>query len=198
MPPKIITKKENARLCGYRKKKGIYLISDGLAAPCDKLPVPLCACPTCGGGIKQARGFTWIDSKLFQTKYCSGDCQSCPFNDKDKKWGLLWVGQKFYSTPNAFTHEAKVMGVSKKIGRVPYDLKIGETWIALAHPHAIVTVSGKDIIKQAGIFHAFRPTRIEYVVTGRETEKDLLALEKRGFTLVNVEPAGKVEQKNIF
>lgn len=55
---------EQARGCGYRKPAkdgvGIYLVGDGLGAPCGLLPVPLGVCPCCGGGIKQTRGWTWI------------------------------------------------------------------------------------------------------------------------------------------
>src|SRR6185369_4737800 len=171
--PEIIHKKEMARCCGFRKKGGIYLVSDGLGAPCGKLPIPVCKCPHCGQGIKQARGFTWITTKLFSEKYCAEACKQCPLSPKNAQMGLMWVGTKFYANSNEFTKEAMMMGVSKRIARVPQDFVIGETWIALAHPKAIIETIGQKVIATPGIFHAFKPSRIEYVVTGKETEKEL-------------------------
>lgn len=40
-----------------------------------------------------------------------------------------------------------------------------------------------------GIFHAFRPTAIEYVTRGDETAEEIEALDKRGTTPVKVELA---------
>ena len=54
---------ESERGCGFRKKGGLYLVSEGLAAPCGKLPIPLTVCPVCGQGIKPSRGWTWINGK---------------------------------------------------------------------------------------------------------------------------------------
>ena len=52
---------EAKRGCGYRKVGGLYLVSDGLGIPCDRLPITLEVCPCCGAGIKPARGWTWVD-----------------------------------------------------------------------------------------------------------------------------------------
>jgi hypothetical protein len=73
---------------------------------------------------------------------------------------------------------------------VPKELKIGETWIALAHRRAIRLDNGKegDEGYQAGIFRLFKPQRIEYIVTGKETKEELEALEARGLTLVHSIP----------
>jgi hypothetical protein len=196
--PEIIQKKENARHCGYRKKGGLYLVSDGLAGACDKLPIPVCKCPTCGMGIKQARGFTWITTKLFADKYCGGACNQCPLSPKNIPMGLMWVGTKFYPNTNEFTKEAMIMGVSKRIARIPQDFVIGETWIALAHPKAIIETAGNNVIATPGIFHAFKPSRIEYVVTGKETEDQLNRLKKRGLTLVNVTRIAQSTEQDIF
>jgi hypothetical protein len=32
----------------------------------------------------------------------------------------------------------------------------------------------------------FKPARIEYIITGKETDEELDAMEKRGFTLIDV------------
>lgn len=52
---------EAARGCGYRQVGGIYLVGSGVGLACDRLPIELCVCPTCGTGIKQSRGWTWVD-----------------------------------------------------------------------------------------------------------------------------------------
>lgn len=53
---------EPVRGCGHRKVNAMYLVGTGLSNPCDRLPFPLPeACPCCGAGIKQARGWTWVN-----------------------------------------------------------------------------------------------------------------------------------------
>ncbi len=52
---------EAARGCGYRKAGGKYLVSGGEMLPCGRLPLELTVCPCCSQGIKQSRGWTWID-----------------------------------------------------------------------------------------------------------------------------------------
>jgi hypothetical protein len=204
---------EEERGCGFRKAGGMYLISDGLGAPCARFPVKLDVCPVCHSGIKPSRGWTWINPAglLGFTEFtnCGGfACSGCPMNGSLDRAGLLWVGEKFYPTPAEFTHEAAKMGVSRRISAIPNDFKLGETWVLFAHRKAIVNdceVCGGNIQLSddtecgscdgtgkkfmSGIFHAFKPLRIEYVVTGHESEDELDKLEKRGFTLVKVVPA---------
>lgn len=194
----VITKKiETARGCGYRKRGGIYLVSSGFGAPCAKLPFALTVCPCCGAGIKFTRGFTWISSAaLFGSQSCpiqEGFFQTvhthCPLSGNlEGKMGLLWVGEKFYKSAILFEQEASVMGISRRIATVPHDFVLGKTWIALAHIKAIVGVGQGSTYPELspGIFRVFKPQGIEYVVTGQETEDELIALEKRGFTLIDV------------
>lgn len=189
----MITKIESARGCGYRKKGGLYLVSDGLGRECLKLPIPLTVCPCCSAGIKPTRGFTWISSELIKDHKCqqNNHCSTCPLNDLDyhKKFGLLWVGEKFYKSTAEFTREAMAHGVSRRIAQIPHDFDLGNTWILLAHRKAIRTghVSGANEPEFIpGIFHAFKPARIEYVVTGNETAEEIERMEKRKITPVNV------------
>jgi hypothetical protein len=115
----------------------------------------------------------------------------------EQQMGLMWVGEKYYNTAEKFTREGHSMGVSKRIAHVPRDLVVGETWVLLAHSKTIVRyeplvvdgVAHPDKIAPhwyPGIFQAFKPSRIEYVVKGTETEDELNAMEKRGITLINV------------
>lgn len=190
---------ESARGCGYRKPGGIYLIGGRLSAPCGKLPIPLSTCPCCGAGIKPARGFTWVSSAIIEqttckSQYCTTGC--VPFDGSVKRFGLLWIGEAFYKTVGDFRAEAALQGISRRISQIPKDLVVGETWILLAHRKAIEE-AGLDpgsevpipVVYTPAIFSAFIPERIEYVVKGTETEEELLALEKRGLTLVRVNRA---------
>lgn len=139
---------ERQRGCGHRKGGGLYLVG-GRGEPCGKLPLPLEACPTCGGGIRFSRGWKWVAAPaLFKDRegpcgpanpFGAGrTCWSCPAAHPESwlgRCGLMWVGEKFY-TPEAFTLEAEQVGVSKRLAQIPTGFKPGETWVLLAHRKA--------------------------------------------------------------
>ena len=181
---------EPRRGCGFRREKGTYLVSEGPFAACGKLPIPLERCRVCGGGIKPARGFTWIEpQKLFgweETNCGRPQCGSCPVAHPPEKAGLLFIGESFYPTPVDWTKEAIQQGVSRRIAQIPRGLVVGETVIFVAHRKACVTVEADGEHYTPGIFHAFRPQRMEYVLKGDEDEEELEKLEKRGLTLVRL------------
>ena len=52
---------EAKRGCGYRKVGGLYMVGEAGGIPCDRLPIPLEICSCCGQGIKQGRGWQWVD-----------------------------------------------------------------------------------------------------------------------------------------
>lgn len=143
---------EPVRGCGYRKVGGMYLCGSFISVPCDRLPLPLETCPTCGGGIKVSRGFTKInpyrlwglhgysdqDGKSgIYIQRCSDRYRPCHICDpRDESAFIMGVGEKFYKTPEDFMQEASKMGVSKRIPFIPKELKLGETILYLAHPRA--------------------------------------------------------------
>lgn len=207
---------DKRRGCGWRQPGGTYLISAGVARACGLLPIPLDRCPTCSGGIKPSRGWTWIDFEALvvhgghDCKAEASFCVGCPFNGTQMgtQQGLLWIGGQFYKRTEDWTSEAMAQGVSRRISQVPLEFEIGKTWVLVAHREAITKVcpnadthmsqsleeikacekcKGAGVIQQAAIFHAFQPTAIEYVVTGSETEEQLERLVKRGITPVTVE-----------
>lgn len=106
----------------------------------------------------------------------------------------MWVGEKYYPTPEDFLREARSQGVSKRIPAVPRDFVLGKTWLALAHrkaiQHSTTELKGGEpvqvIFGQPGIFSLFIPTEIQYVVTGMESQEELDAMEKKGITPVEV------------
>jgi hypothetical protein len=191
---------ETARGCGYRKPGGKYLVSGTLSKPCGKLPIPLTYCPCCGAGIKFSRGFQWVGKQLIEDAECSiPGCRGChPFDGSVHKFGLMWVGEQFYRLPEDFAKEVAVKGLSKRIATIPKGLEIGKTWILLAHIRAVL--DPHSMKRGPGIFRAFVPTAIEYIVKGDETEEELDRLEERGFKLIKVvrdtENQMKIEDEN--
>jgi hypothetical protein len=187
---------EARRGCGYRKVNGLYLVSGGQGMPCCKLVIKLTICPTCGGGIKQTRGWTWIDPRPWLQSECTGreKVLSCPAADPSKlgkRVGLLWVGHRFYPTADHFKHEAMTLGISRRIAAVPRGFEIGN-WIFLAHPKAIEN--------GPGIFYLFRPERIEKIVTESmaKDEEAMADLRKRGITPVIVPDDDRDHQGSIW
>jgi hypothetical protein len=275
----VTTVRDHRRGCGWRQEGGMYLVADALAAPCMRLPIPLGVCPVCHSGIKQSRGWTWInplelvkalgvDSKpvpceiatngegpcpkcgnagfIEQLDLCGVDwCGGCPLGGLSlTRAGLLWVGEKFY-TVGEFLRESHEQGISRRISAVPNEFRVGETWVLLAHKGAIAKscprewpsdfdhladlthrkdcqckgtgkinerqvpgslegqlltaydichkhpaaceCRGTAMLYEPGIFQAFKPQRIEYIVKGTESDDELQSMIDRGITPVRVE-----------
>lgn len=163
---------EAQRGCGYRKVGGLYLCGSALGAPCCKLPIEMHVCPTCNGGIKQTRGWQWIDSRPWLTGECVRAEQTCPAANPERlgdRVGLLWIGAQFYPTPTSFIAEASLMGVSRRIIAVPRGLELGKNWVFLAHPKIKQTAKGDWI---GGVFQIFKPDRIEKIVTATQAQNE--------------------------
>lgn len=191
---------EPRRGCGYRRLNKLYLVGEGLAMGCHRLPMNIPeVCPVCNSGIKFSRGWTWINPKeLF------GECE-----EKDKDYqchridckicfppeliGLMFVGLEY--TPQSFILEAEQLGVSKAIGTIPKGLELGKTWVYLAHKKGSKktiedekTSTGKKEIVCPAIFYAFRPKRVEMLIKKSDvTEEKLEKLKKRNITHVIVD-----------
>lgn len=216
---------ESERGCGYRKPSksgvGIYLVGPSFSEPCGRLPFHLHVCPTCSGGIKFSRSFTWINAKelLASAPECvqpsarftaddalvraglveipgeGGVCPQCPMGSAaPEKAGLLWVGEKFYPTPAAFLEESSRMGVSKKIPAIPKGFEVGKTMIYLAHKKA---VEFEDGTKGPGVFSAFTPQGVDLVIKDENDIPDRVVnlAEKLGDKgrVIKVVPKGEPE-----
>ena len=204
---------EGPRGCGHRKTGGLYLISEGVMSACGGLPMEMTVCRCCGQGIKQARGWTWIQPKelfpMFEPPSpmpsitCGVTrCLSCPVGgSKPERAGLVWIGESFYPTPEEFLQEARRMGVSRRITVVPKGFVVGSTWVFVGHKRAISHLcpdcngiggycdgacKGSGTIDLPGIFHAFLPTRIEKVYDETPDDEEIEGLEKRGIDAVVV------------
>ena len=180
---------EKKRGCGYRKKGGLYLTGGSDFAACCKLPFPLTKCNCCGSGIKPTRGFTWINTDLFAGAGCSG-FSGCILAQRNKKIGLLWIGEKFYNHPQDFLREAHAIGISRRVSQLPKDVIPGETWIALAHRKGHADIDGKGLLVQftGAVICVFKLRGVEYVIKGDEDPAELERMEKRGITPVDVRP----------
>lgn len=211
---------EPKRRCGYRKVGGIYLIGEGEGIPCGKLPCPVDVCPTCSQGIKQSRGWTWINGReLFLPRPCENDdCECCALEiracplgnsrtlDAMTRAGLLWIGERFYKTVGDFQDEARRLGISKRIAAIPRGFVVGETWIFLAHPKGIQSVipglshNFPMIDVGAAIFRVFRPVRIEILITqSQANQPDFMeGLTRQGLTPVIVPDDDKDHQGTVY
>jgi hypothetical protein len=186
---------EARRGCGYRKVGGIYLVCNGAGVVCDRLPFPLRVCPTCSQGIKQSRGWTWVNGELlFGGEHKPSECKEkivCVVCDETgllQHAGLLWTGGRFYKKPDDFNEEAKKLGISRRIGTIPKGFKLGETWVLMAHPKAIFNIKSNQTISAGfiedeinpdalfkaeftpGIFSAFKPSAVEEIITDKQAK----------------------------
>lgn len=200
---------EGRRACGYRKVGGLYLVGKGTGFPCCKLPIKLHVCPTCNQGVKQTRGWQWIDPR----PWLAGDCTArgpmrglCPAADPKglgEKVGLLWIGASFYPKPEVFTEEASRMGISRRLKAIPRGFKLGEHYVFLAHPKLFPYIeTGPDGDEQkwhGGVFRIFKPDAIEQIVTKSDMkdETKMEALREKGITPVAVEDDDKDHQGSV-
>ena len=98
---------------------------------------------------------------------------NCPTCNPPEKAYVVWVGESFYETPESYLDEVRRMGISRKIPFVPEDLNVGD-WVFLGFRKLIPTGEYNrehEEIKLPGIFHAFRVTSIEKLLTDAQ-QKD--------------------------
>jgi hypothetical protein len=192
----IETRRDRKRGCGWRQPGGLYLVGPKLSEPCGRLPRPLAACPTCGGGFHRTRGWTWIDpGAIFDGTICTSDadpCDLCPLHTPANLplSGLLWIGRTYYPQASSFIEEAVRLGVSRRIPHLPIRFAIGQTVVFLAHEKVCLDPNNGE--PGAGIFATFIPTAIDYVVKGTETPDRLEGLLSHGVNLVKIE---RIEQE---
>ena len=157
--------------------------------------------PSCGERLLKDTAYEGMELVNTSDTHCL-DCVVCRPSllvpDKEFKGtapehfgmsGLIWIGEKFYPTPESFIEEANVLGVSRRISVVPNGFVLGETRVFFAHRLAVEDDDNPAVDKRhPGIFEAFMPTSIDYVIKGEETDEELAWYEKRGISLVKVVP----------
>ena len=197
---------EAKRGCGYRKVGGLYLVGEGSGMACCKMPIVLHVCPTCNQGIKQTRGWSWVDPRPWLKGACTSQARAfCPGANPEalgEKVGLIWVGETFYPTPEDFAREANQLGISRRIKVIPRGFHVGEHWVFVAHPKAVKSLNagtGEEELLPA-VFRIFKPSRIEKIITRTMSENaDLMAdLAERGITPVIVPDNDRDHQGSVY
>lgn len=196
---------EPKRGCGYRKVGGLYLCGEGPTASCCKMPIELHVCPTCNGGIKQSRGWQWIDPRPWIKGQCVDRRQAlfCVLaTDWLERVGLIWIGTQFYPTPGHFLQEARTMGVSRRLKSVPRDFVLGETWVFFAHSHLKQVTNAETGLTEwiGGVFQIFKPTRLEKLVTETQSQDadEMAALAKKDITPIVVPDNDRDHQGTVY
>jgi len=102
---------------------------------------------------------------------------------------LMWVGNKFYPSPNDFLQEARTMGACKRVPMLPRAVVAGESRVFLAHDEAITSellAHDEDVADEEGsggspgIFAYFVVNGITFITTpGTNIPEEL---KKRGIT----------------
>lgn len=183
-------------------------MGEGMAVPCDALPLEMDPCPTCGFKIPFIRSMmmlhtayiAWLSEKKHSPTEpctCANICPICYPMNLGARCGLMWVGRQY--TPSSFVKEARKMGISKAISQIPKKLELGKTWVFLAHRKVPFyrEVEGMRIYDtehhRPAIFYAFIPSRIEKLIwRNQATEETLKELKERGITAIIVPDGDQV------
>lgn len=214
---------EARRGCGFRKVGGLYLVGSGIGNACDRLPIPLEICPCCGHGIKQTRGWTWVDIAglvggdhqvaltaesvaRYNTLVEGAECEcphACPLCHNVAsmgRGGLLWIGTQFYPTIDAFEIEARTLGVSRRITAVPRGFEVGKTWLLFAHARGVIKPSGPLTAAYVpAIFRVWKPERLERIYLESQRDSDAVKADiERGITPVYVPDNDKDHQGSVY
>lgn len=222
---------EARRGCGFRKVGGLYLVGSGMGLKCDRLPIPLEICRCCGAGIKQTRGFTWVDiaglvggdhkpeggflgapgteevvaeaNRLLEESKgckCPAFCPLCHKTATMGRGGLLWIGTQFYPTIEAFEHEARTLGISRRITTVPRGFEVGKTWLLFAHARGVIKPVNELAAKYVpAIFRVWKPERLERIYLESQRDSDAVKADaERGITPVFVPDSDKDHQGSVY
>jgi hypothetical protein len=112
----------------------------------------------------------------------------CTFQNQleEEKGLLIWIGAKYYATPEHFTDEARRMGISRRLKAIPRGFELGKTQVFFAHPNCTFTDHYGGSYTAPGVFSMCTPTRFEMIVTDNPTPKQRRRLEDERITPVAV------------
>jgi len=199
---------ETRRGSGFRKVGGLYLVCDGIGFGCDRIPLAIVPCSTCGSEPRFSRGMAqinpaelWGDHQLISkigvdvkvTLCKEKGAKGCSVCRPGEKAYLMWVGSEY--TAESFRLEAAAMGISKRIHALPKSFVMGEDLVFLAKKNLMPPDEqqwlGDEVYyeKRGGspaVFMAFRPTRLEKIMPDTATERELDKLKADGITPVLV------------
>lgn len=158
-------------------------------------------------GFKQLKDPNFKGGEALPGCECPEMCPICNIKGQEIQgiqFGLMFVGSEY--TPSSFIKEATQMGISKRIPEIPPWLKLGETWIFLAHCKT-PKVSLEELkansfqLKEPevgpAIFYGFKPQRVEMPVwKGQLTDERILELEKQGITPIIIDPTEENKKRH--
>jgi hypothetical protein len=185
---------EPERMCGYRQVGGLYFVCPPTFYSCDRLPLIIPKCPCCGEHPRFTRGVARIDpQRVFDEHKFSGpfgcNCPTtCTVCYPERKAYLMWVGKDY--TYESLVTEAKTLGISKRIPRLPRDYKKGDE-IFLAMKSFIVDKNDKRF-KHDAVVMSFTPNLVEYLMEKKKTytkkeKAKVRELYDQGITIVYVD-----------
>lgn len=194
------------RRCGTRKVGGTYLVFEGTCRVCPRLPMELPpACPSCGTKMEFFRSIKIINPRhMFGEIEGTGCGESCAACHPPETGGVMWVGEKYYPTPEDFICEGQRMGISKKIPpNIPKGIKIGD-WFFFLHKKAVQKETKDEhgkltgTTQEPGVFFIAKLTQIHRIVTEAQArdKKFVQDLEDQGITaVVEYDEPGDTGQK---
>ncbi|HMN10710.1 MAG TPA: hypothetical protein PKD55_00125 [Bellilinea sp.] len=194
------------------ERGALYLVADCCDVVCGKLPIPLAeVCECCGqlkytvkvDGklIKQSRSHRNLmdPAQLINQRQCvvpnNGFHNVCPFRTwpENEPAMLEWIGRQHYLTPYYFMKESDRFGVSRRVRGLPDWFEVGKHWVFLAHLDTILLPDNRAHNEAhpdeeplpeflPGIFHAFRPKRVEVIVDDETTAEEMQEYLDKGYT----------------
>lgn len=183
------------RGCGLRQQGGFYLIGDPPTETTRFFPKSL----QCGCGLdvmrpsRSVQGF--FPARIWPSLTIDGPANPLFKFEKDQKAWAVTIDVRNYPTPGAYFEEALRMGISRRLNNgMPKGFVLGESFAFIIHSKAIRVgiespdAKGEDVVDgyKPGFVACFKPTAIQYVVHGGESEAYLRSLVEKGITLVNV------------
>jgi hypothetical protein len=192
---------EDERLAGFRHVHNMYLVSHkNITLKCDRFPLEVSFCPTCGSGIKFSRGLALINPVKLLGEHKSCTCPStCPVcHPKNTTAFTTGIGGKFYDRLDSFVREATDIGVSKTVHNIPRTLTLNKTGVYVIYRD----VNALTLDSQQNMNHNkhesfyivayFIPEALEYLMWESEiNDRTKSSAERRHITIIPVPDGDK-------
>lgn len=163
----------------------------GTAGFCERLPMEIPECETCGNTLEFFRGIKRINPALLfgECDHPEHECHidTCFICDPPEHGWLMWVGEQYY-TMQSFIEEAQRHGISKRIARIPTDMENGDR-VYLAYrkcfKHKKRDRAGRWRDDYSpGIFFAFTITDLQKVLSQNAKPEEIAESELQRITPV--------------
>lgn len=203
---------EQERECGFREIGGVYLRGARQLGMTDSnMPLPLASIME---GFQVPHSMGWerlVNPSRFWDHIV--DPNFLLYGLKEDAI-LTWVGEQYYSPAESIAEAEELQadglprGFSRRVNfkSLPEGVVPGKTWVLLAHIKGMTFAHWKERAEQFGfdvskhevlfgangfvhaIFSAFILDRVEYILSGDETQEEVDAIVAKGFSPVIVRP----------